>query len=413
MPSNRIGQNLVIVAFFAVLSLSGLLFMAINTGQRIGPLPPQFIVTFNVRDADGLVEGSDVRIAGVLVGKVNTIVTTSTGAQVQMGIDPQYNTIYSDATVLIRPKSLLGEKYVDMTKGTSNVAIPDGGSLPDSQAFTQVEVDQVLNNSDEATRKAFSNNIITLGQGTKDRGADVNATIPELRQIAEHLTPVSARFKDRTAQIDHILVDTDIILTTLTDEHAQVATLLQSADAVTGTIAANDQHLAGLINHGANTIQEINTAVGQQNNDANIRSSTEQLPPVLGHLNQFLALTSSDLNTLVPSLLLGQQYQYPNDQLTVAFQPGLQNDKEWDSGFRWRDTGVNGFQGFGAVGLQCQNDTPTTPAANKICPGNNKGYNSSAQGMASPSGSVAPASFTNSNNGGELQGALLSYLLGQ
>jgi phospholipid/cholesterol/gamma-HCH transport system substrate-binding protein len=255
VPNTRIGQNLTIVAFFAVLSISGLLWMAINTGQRIGPLPPQFIITFNVQDADGLVNGSDVRIAGVQVGKVNKVTTLSTGAQVEMGIDPQYNTIYSDATVLIRPKSLLGEKYVDMTRGTSNVRIPDGGSLPDSQAFTQVEVDQVLNNSDEATRKAFSNNIISLGQATKDRGVDVNATIPELRAIAEHLTPVSARFKDRTAQIDHILVDTDIILTTLADEHAQLATLLQSADTVTGTLAANDQHLANILNHGGNVFQ--------------------------------------------------------------------------------------------------------------------------------------------------------------
>ncbi len=416
MPSQRIRQNIIIVAFFALLSVSGLLFMAINTGQRFGPLPPQFIVTFNVQDADGLVEGSDVRIAGLPVGKVNKITTTSTGAQVQMGIDPQYNTIYSDATVLIRPKSLLGEKYVDMTRGTSNVPIPDGGSLPDSQAFTQVEVDQVLNNSDEATRKAFSNNIISLGQATQDRGADVNATIPELRAIAEHLTPVSARFKDRTAQIDHILVDTDTILTTLADEHAQLATLLQSADAVTGTIATNDQHLAGLINHGGNTFQELNTAVGQQNNDANIRSSTEQLPPVLGHLNQFLALTYSDLNTLVPSLLLGQQYQYPNDQLTVAVQSALTMDKEWDDGFRWYDAGVGGLHGFGAIGLQC--DEPSTTTTPKTCPGNNKGYNSAAQGSTAPSGAVAPASATSGagsyqSGSGAAQSALLGYLLGQ
>jgi virulence factor Mce-like protein len=419
VPNTRIGQNLTIVAFFAVLSISGLLWMAINTGQRIGPLPPQFIITFNVQDADGLVNGSDVRIAGVQVGKVNKVTTLSTGAQVEMGIDPQYNTIYSDATVLIRPKSLLGEKYVDMTRGTSNVRIPDGGSLPDSQAFTQVEVDQVLNNSDEATRKAFSNNIISLGQATKDRGVDVNATIPELRAIAEHLTPVSARFKDRTAQIDHILVDTDIILTTLADEHAQLATLLQSADTVTGTLAANDQHLANILNHGGNVFQEINTAVGQQNNDANIRQSTEQLPPVLGHLNQFLALTSSDLNTLVPSLLLGQQYQYPNDQLTVAIKPGLQNDTEWDSGFRWYDpNAVNGFHGFGAVGLQCGNDTPgVTMDPNHICPGFNKGYGAPAPQALATNGGAALASSTsstgNQNVSGALQGALLSYLLGQ
>ena len=412
MPSTHIRQNLTIVAFFALLSVSGLLWMAINTGQRIGPLPPQFLVSFNVRDADGLVEGSEVRIAGVQVGKVNTVTTTDRGATVQMGIDPGYNTIYTDATVLIRPKSLLGEKYVDMNRGHSNVLVPEGGSLPESQAFTQVEVDQVLNNSDEATRKALSVNLISLGEATKDRGADVNATIPELRKIAEHLTPVSARFKDRTAQIDHILVDTDIILTTLADEHQQLATLLQSADAVTGTIAQNDAHLAGIINHGSNVIVEINTAVGQQNNDANIHTAIAQARPVLGHLNEFLDLTNSDLDTLVPSLLLGQQYTYPNDQLTVAQPSAIKISTEWDSATRMYDRGVNGYHGFTAISLMCAMSSGTD------CPGKNAGpyqnpSTAGALGGTSTQGPLAAGTGpTITVVDPSVQSALLDYLLG-
>lgn len=419
VPSTRIGQNLVIFLFFGLLSISGLLWLAINTGQRFGPLPPQYILNFEVRDAAGLVEGSDVRIAGVLVGKVRTITTTSTGAKVEIGIDPvnDYDKIYTDAVVLVRPKSLLGEKYVDMNRGHSNVRIPEGGSLPSSQAMTQVEVDQVLNNSDEPTRRALSTNLISLGQATKDRGGDINATIPELRAIAQHLTPVSARFKDRTAQIDHILVDTDILLTALADEHAQVATLLQSADTATGTIARNDQHLAGILNHGSNVIQEINTAVGQQNNDANIRQSTELLPPVLGKLNTFLDLTNADLNTIVPSLLQGQQYTYPADQLTVSQDKAILLDREWNSGFRWYDgnTLANGNKGFGAMGIQCAEPQGTIPGQHPTCPGNTPqaGYANGAQGSAAGT-SYGPAGATSLGEAPQaIQSALLAYLLGR
>src|SRR5258708_8994422 len=252
MPRTNIRQNATIIAFFALLSISGILFMAINTGQRFCPLPPQYRVSFSVKDAAGLVEGSDVRIAGVPVGKVMAIQTTNNGAHATLAIEPGkgYDPVYTDGVVWIRPKSLLGAKYVDLQRVTSNVEIPDGGMLPQSQAFTQVEIDQVLNSSDAATRKALSTDITALGQAFANRGQDINPTIPELRRIAEHLTPVSARFKDRTAQIDHILVDTDTILTTLADEHAQLATLLQSADGVTSTIATNDNHLAGVLNNG-------------------------------------------------------------------------------------------------------------------------------------------------------------------
>ena len=436
MPSTRIKQNLTFIAIFTVVSLSGLLWLAINTGQRFGPLPPAYRVSFEVRDADGLVEGDDVRIAGIPVGKVLTVVTTSKGAMVTMGLDPQYSPIYSDATVLIRPKSLLGEKYVDMQKGASNVEVVEGGSIPSTQAASQVEVDQVLNNSDPETRKALSADLQGLGQGLDGRGKDLNATLPELQKIAEHLSNVSARFKDRSAQIDHILVDTDTILSTLADEHAQLARLLQSADGVTTTIAANDDHLAGLINNGSSTIARLNTAYALQNNDQNIRTATELTPPTLNHTVTFLSLISHKLDTVVPSLLLGNQFNYPNDQLTVAQQYGIQLSQAWDSGFRMYAPGaLFNDHGFTAISLMCKDNsqpndnkpdqyTPTAQYPNR-CPGTygyHGGYGpvpppsgaAAASNAATPSLPAAPSSApADSPAAADAQKALLQYLLGQ
>ena len=418
MPSTQIRQNATIILFFALLSISGLLFMAINTGQRFGPLPPQYRVSFDVKDAAGLVEGSDVRIAGIPVGKVVSVQTSDQGALVTIGIDPGkgYDPIYTDGTVLIRPKSLLGEKYVDLQRGVSNVEIPDGGRLPQSQAFTQVETDQVLNNSDPQTRQALSANLITLGQGFKGSGADLNATIPELRRIAEHLTSVSSRFKDRTAQIDHILVDTDTILQSLADEHAQLATLLQSADSVTGTVARNDSHLAGLLVGSGSTFARLNAAVSQQGNDQNIRTSLEQLPALVSKVGDFFGLTNHDLNALVPSLLLGQQFSFPNNQLTVATSSAAFIDKTWETANRTFDTGPGGtglapdghFHGFAGLSVRC--DPTGAP-----CPGvPGGGGKAPATGLSLGQGtSWVPATATQSTASPDLDRVFLDYLLGQ
>ena len=430
MPSTRIKQNIIFISIFTVISLSGLLYLAIITGQRFGPLPQAYRVSFEVRDADGLVNGDDVRIAGIPVGKVLTVATTKRGAMVTMGLDPQFSPIYSDATVLVRPKSLLGEKYVDMQKGSSNVEVTDGGSIPSTQAATQVEVDQVLNNSDPETRKALSVDLQALGQGLDGRGKDLNATLPELQKIAEHLSNVSARFKDRSAQIDHILVDTDVILSTLSDEHAQLARLLQSADGVTTTIAANDQHLAGLINNGSSTIARLNTAYALQNNDQNIRTATELTPPVLNHTVTFLSLITHKLNTVVPSLLLGNQFNYPNDQLTVAQQYGIQLSQAWDSGFRMYAPSPNfNDHGFTAISLMCKDSAPpnNNGAAYKgdqtypnPCPGTydyHGGYGPPPATGTAASSSAAPAAPAaapaNAPASADAQKALLQYLLGQ
>jgi virulence factor Mce-like protein len=419
MPSTQIRQNATIILFFALISISGLLFMAINTGQRFGPLPPQYRVSFDVKDAAGLVEGSDVRIAGIPVGKVRSVQTGDKGATVTLGIEPGkgYDPVYTDGTVLIRPKSLLGEKYVDLQRGVSNVEIPDGGRLPSSQAFTQVETDQILNNSDPQTRQALSTNLITLGQGFKGSGADLNATIPELRQIAEHLTSVSSRFKDRTAQIDHILVDTDTILTTLADEHAQLATLLQSADSVTGAAARNDAHLAGLLVGAGGTFSRLNAAVSQQQNDQNIRTSIEQLPAVVSKVGDFFQLTNHDLNTLVPSLLLGQQFSFPNNQLTIATAPAQFLDKTWDTANRTFDTGPAGvgltpdghFHGFVGLAVRCD---PTGAPCPGVAGGGGKAPATAAQSLGQGP-SWVPATATASTTSSDLDRAFLDYLLGR
>jgi virulence factor Mce-like protein len=436
VPSTRIRENGIIIAFFALLSISGALFMAINTGQRFGPLPPQYRVSFEVTDAAGLVEGSDVRIAGIPVGRVTAVETTDRGARVTLGIEPGkgYEPVYTDGVVLIRPKSLLGEKYVDMQRGVSNMPIPDGGSLPRSQAFTQVEVDQILNNSDPKTRAALSTNFTALGQGFAGRGQDINATIPELRRIAEHLTSVSSRFKDRTAQIDHILVDTDTILTTLADEHAQLSQLLQGADSVTGAIATNDAHLAGLLNSAGSTFQRINAAVGQQQNDQNIRTSIEELPALLSKVGTFFSLTNHDVNALVPSLLLGQQFGFPNNQLTVATPSNQQMVPRWDDANRVFDTGPGGnglapdgqFHGFLGLALQC--DGPDTAPDGQggvvtrlqgayTCPGyaggKAPGYGSLTALAPSQGSTVAVTPTSASTASPDLDRAFLDYLLSQ
>jgi virulence factor Mce-like protein len=427
MPSTRVRENGIIIAFFAVLSVSGLLFMAINTGQRFGPLPPEYRVSFDVKDAAGVVEGSDVRIAGIPVGRVTLVQTTDQGARVTLGIEPGkgYEPIYTDGVVLIRPKSLLGEKYVDMQRGVSNIEIPDGGMLPKSQAFTQVEVDQILNNSDPKTRQALSTNFITLGQGFSGNGQDINATIPELRRIAEHLTSVSSRFKDRTAQIDHILVDTDTILTTLADEHAQLASLLQSADSVTGAIAQNDAHLAGLLNGSGSTFGRINAAVSQQGNDQNIRTSIEQLPALLSKVGTFFGLTNHDLSRLVPSLLLGQQFAFPNNQLTVATPATASMTPRWDSSNRVYDTGPGGsglvpdgqFHGFLGLALRCDPvpGSPTCPGYDARGPGGGKSPGYGAPTALSPfqGDTPVPVSATQSTASPDLDRVFLDYLLGR
>src|SRR5437870_12412393 len=61
--------------------------------------------------ADGLYPGSDVLIAGAHAGSVRDISLDGSQTLVTIALDDAYAPVHRDATVPVRPKSLLGEKY--------------------------------------------------------------------------------------------------------------------------------------------------------------------------------------------------------------------------------------------------------------------------------------------------------------
>src|SRR3954471_15167270 len=69
-------------------------------------------------NADFLVSGQDVKIAGAVVGSVSGVhLTRDHRARVEMMIEEGFAPFRSDARCTIRPQSLIGEKFVDCDPG--------------------------------------------------------------------------------------------------------------------------------------------------------------------------------------------------------------------------------------------------------------------------------------------------------
>src|SRR3954463_9883021 len=66
-------------------------------------------------NAGFVIPGEDVKVAGVKVGKVDSLdVTPDFKAAVVLAIDdPAYQDFRRDATCIIRPQSLIGERFVE------------------------------------------------------------------------------------------------------------------------------------------------------------------------------------------------------------------------------------------------------------------------------------------------------------
>jgi phospholipid/cholesterol/gamma-HCH transport system substrate-binding protein len=79
-----------------------------------------------------------VEIAGVRVGRVDSIRLKDFQARVAMHID-QGVPIQSDAIVSIKTKGLIGEKFVQISPGGSEKLVGEGGRLTEVEAPVDIE----------------------------------------------------------------------------------------------------------------------------------------------------------------------------------------------------------------------------------------------------------------------------------
>ena len=194
-PLQSVFRNPTLVGAITVLVVVLAVFLAYNANSGL-PFVATYRVTAEVPNAASLVPGNEVRIGGVRVGLVEDVVPlTEEDASVKAGLvlklDKSVEPIPEDSTVVIRARSALGLKYLEINRGTSEEGYPEGGTIPLSQAQpTPVEYDELLNTFDTPTREAIKVNLAEFGSALAGRGADLNEAIGILRPLLPRLERV-------------------------------------------------------------------------------------------------------------------------------------------------------------------------------------------------------------------------------
>ncbi|HEX6459593.1 MAG TPA: MlaD family protein [Thermoleophilaceae bacterium] len=194
-----IGAVTVLVTIVAV-------FLAYNANNGL-PFVPTYEVKSELPNAANLVKGNDVRIGGERVGVVSNIepVRHANGvdtAVITMKLEKRVEPLPRDSTVLVRPRSALGLKYVEITPGRAGSGYPAGATIPLSQAQPRpVEIDQVLNMFNKPTRIGQQQSLTGFGDALAGRGQDLNEAILALRPLFTNLQPVAANLAAPRTQL--------------------------------------------------------------------------------------------------------------------------------------------------------------------------------------------------------------------
>ena len=199
--SASIAANPVLIGAATTLVVIVAVFLAYNANTGL-PFVPTYQLDVRVPNAANLVKGNEVRVGGTRVGIVNDIqpVRLPNGrfeAKLTLKLQTSIKPLPKDSTILIRPRSALGLKYVEITKGTSRQGFPDGATVPlANQKPRQVEIDEVLNTFDDKTRAAAQENLLEFGNALAGRGDDLNTFFQSANPLLRDLVPVMSNLSD-------------------------------------------------------------------------------------------------------------------------------------------------------------------------------------------------------------------------
>jgi phospholipid/cholesterol/gamma-HCH transport system substrate-binding protein len=256
-------------AIIGLLGVVVLLFFGLGSGGDGG--------TYEVRgifdNGAFMVPGEEVRVAGARVGSVGSVDVTQSSdwvnrdhspepgkAVVVMKIDDAgFQDFRQDASCLIRPQSLLGEKYVDCQPTEPRApgsepsppltVIPDGEPgagerfLPLQNNGKTIDIDLVNNIMREPYADRFRLIFNDLGAGLAARGEDLDAIIQRADPALRQTDRVLAKLARQNHQLSRLAVEGDRVLVPFARERRHVAGFINNANTAAEATAERSREL--------------------------------------------------------------------------------------------------------------------------------------------------------------------------
>jgi len=126
------------VGLFMSIGILCLAFLSIRIARNEFTTAGGYEVHAVFSDCSGIRSGSPISIAGVEIGRVKQVALQDYEADVTLKIQAGV-VLQTDAIASIKTKGMIGEKYIEITPGADDQAIPADGRLRDTQPAMDLE----------------------------------------------------------------------------------------------------------------------------------------------------------------------------------------------------------------------------------------------------------------------------------
>ena len=260
--------------------VTGLVVVAlVAAGVAFWPRQGQTAVSADFTRAVGLYPGSDVRILGVKVGKVDTVTPEGDHVHVTFSYDDKYRVPASAKAAIVAP-SLVSDRYVQLLPVyQSGPAMAAGTRIPLERTAVPVELDRVSQSLDDL--------MVALGPD----GANKNGALNELLRTS------AANLDGNGDKINGTVHDLSTALSTLSGSRDDLFGTVKNLQSFTSMLATNNTQVRRLNSDLATVATQLSEE--RENLKATLESLGVAVDEVSGFVADNRALLKSDLDRTV------------------------------------------------------------------------------------------------------------------
>ncbi len=266
----------------------------------------EFVLKAQVSAVAGVLpgQGQAVTIAGVDVGEIDGVTLTNGVPVVSMEINEQYaSRLYSNATVLLRPKTGLNDMVAELDPGSANggTRLHSGATLGSSQTLPTVSLDEVLSQLDSDTRDELMMLVSNAGEALANGGGtNLGNVFRRFEPLSRNVETASHLVALRSVELKRLMGNLAQLATELGDRDSQLTEFVKGNEGVFRAISDQDQSLKQTIQLLPGALGATNTAVTQATTLGRTLSSTlgpldtsaRGLGPTLADLRPFFRETT-------------------------------------------------------------------------------------------------------------------------
>lgn len=358
----RGGFNPLVAGFIAGVALALILGLLAKINLDFAaPWSRTHTLTADVSNVDGISVGSDVRIAGRLVGQITAVESRGTYSAVTFHVDDADWPLPRETSASIRLATLLGQKYIQLVPGpNSSQALADNGTIGLPSTSPVVDFDQVLDTFDKPTRDSLTSLIRTVGSAVQGQEGTLQQLLPDLRDLSVHSVIPTGELVTRNAEINNILVNLGTTADQLNASGSDLVGVIDNMNSITGALATHQAALEGYIANTGALNQTTNAVLGN--------GGAAKLNAGFQRLSSFADQLTTLMNTLVPETYAFTHDTGPatgrpvyQDATNLTFQIGSATAQSDLDGFFLRQN-ANAVDPCGLLGPTCV--VTNTPASN-------------------------------------------------